>query len=292
MRQVTIVRMTKPTATVRSYKVDLDTTVRPQDDFFAYVNNKWLAANPIPPTESRWGTFNILREDSWKAMHALYLELTKKAELPEGSVEQQARDFFYTGMHKDTFTPAHLDFIGKQLKLIDGISSTPELAQNVGRLQAMGVNGPWRVFVDADEKDSTAHIFRIHQGGQTLPDRDYYLEASDKMKRIRTAYKKHLAAVHTHFPALGATGAAFSKEILQFETDLAKISRTQADLRDVERNFNKTSFAELGKTYPAIDWLAYAKALGWKTSDQISVDQPEYLAYVNEQFAARSLTLP
>lgn len=261
-----------------------DASVRPQDDFFSYVNNPWIAKNPIPASESRWGTFNELRNTAWEAMKTMYEELLEQPNPKQGSVEQQARDLYYTGISNSSLEQTHLADVRNYLAKIDAIKDRSSLSSVIGDLHTIGINSPWRVVVDLDEKDSTQHILRLHQTELTLPDRTYYLEDSTKMRDIRAAYQAHLEKVRTFFPELGNIDA-----IIAFETDLAKNSRSQADLRDVEANFNKTSFADVQKKYPNIDWQTFAAATGWKPSDQISVDQPEFLEFVSNQFTERSL---
>jgi len=278
--------MTKP---YTDYTARLNTSVRPQDNFFGYVNTKWIAANPIPASESRWGSFNVLRDEAWAAMKDIYDELSNVQDAKQGSVQQQARDLFYTGMHMDDFEQAHLDFIRSQFATIDAIADVKGLAAAIGTLQDMGMSGPWSLIVDLDDKDSTQHMLRLHQGGLTLPDRDYYLESNEKMQTIRDAYKAHLTKVRALFPELAPNDEVLWAGVFEFEKQLAQTARTRVELRDVEANYNKTTFADVCATYNNIDWPAFATATGWQTSDQISVDQPEFFAFINSQFASHSL---
>jgi len=262
----------------------LDSTIRPQDDFYGYVNSKWLASNPIPESESRWGSFIVLRDESWEAMRAIYDDLQKQSPA-DHTVEQQARDFYHTGMHYEQFEAAHLQQISNMLADIDAVKNPSQLARTLGTLHARGVTGLWAIWVDSDHDDNTKHVLHVSQDGLTLPDRDYYLEDSDKMKSIRKAYKAHVGAVYTFFPGLGESADAHWSSLSQLETDIANISRPAADLRDIDKNYNKTTFAELTCDYDGIDWEAYAEGLGWKTDDKISIDQPEFLTFANSLFA-------
>ena len=262
-------------------------TVRPQDDFFTYVNGPWLKAHPIPPTESRWGTFLELREQAWQHMRTIYEELQGK-EYPAGSIEQQARDFYYTSMHRDELETEHRKLLNQYLAEIEAISDRSSLSAMIGRLQRLGLSAPWAVYVDVDDKDSRVHMFRLHQRVLTLPGREYYLEDSDKMRAVRAAYVEHTQKLQAQFEALrGST--AFAQTILDLETALAEHSRPKAELRDPESNYNKTTYRVLQATYRNIDWDAYADGLHWKADDKISVDQPSFMAYVNEQLAALPL---
>lgn len=261
----------------------LNTSVRPQDDFFRYVNSKWLSAHPIPESETRWGTFSVLRDESWKAMKGIYEEL-QKSEAKPGTIRQQARDFYYTGMHYDELEETHLKELRALLAKVDAVRTTQELSQLIGELHAFDIGGPWYSYVDSDHDDSAKHIFHFRQSGLTLPNRDYYLEDSEKMKKIRKAYAEFIEKVVEQIPELG-DATAFRTTLLEFETAIAKVSRSSADLRDVEANYHKTTLADLKKTYSAIDWDNYAKGLGWHADDKITVEQPEFMEFIDASFA-------
>lgn len=267
----------------------LDTTIRPQDDLYSHVNSKWIAANPIPKSESYWGSFHVLRDEAWKAMHVIY-ETLQDQQPAVGTIEQQTRDFYYTGMHYDQFETTHIKEIELQLAAIDAAATVDEISLVLGQLHAQGVDALWSVYVDSDHDDSSKHILHFHQGGLALPDRDYYLEDSKKMHAIRNAYKTHASAVYQIFPTLADTAQAHWTSISQIETDLARISRSSADLRDIEKNFNKTTFAALKNTYSTINWNTYAKGLEWKPDDKISVDQPEFFEFASTLFTAKRIS--
>ncbi|RYF29750.1 MAG: M13 family peptidase [Chloroflexi bacterium] len=212
--------------------VTLDTNIRPQDDFFQFVNKSWLDAHPIPDSETRWGTFNVLRENSWNSMKAIYEELQKK-DVAGGSIQQIAKDFYYTGTHYDEFEAQHISIITEYLDQIEMIHDASSLSRMIGQLHAADIDCFWQTYVDSDHDDSTKHIL-------------YFL---------------------------------------------AQISRPSADLRDVEKNYNKTTYAALISDYNNIDWPEYAKALGWTADDKISVRQPEFLAHVNGLFVDDQLSV-
>ncbi len=275
--------MAKTDYSTIDYQQLLDETIRPQDDFFAHVNRRWLQTNPIPASESRWGAFLVLRDETRQQMRKIYEEL-EKAEVQPSSIEQQARDFYYTAMHVDDFEHEHLALLQQEFTKIDQISDSKSLSSCIGHLQRISVNAPWTVIIDGDDRDSSQHILRLVQRGLTLPDRDYYLEKNSTMVTIRKAYTSHLIKLHSFFETLAPIAQQFSDKVLEFETSLAAISRSSAALRDVEKNYNKTTYEVLQHNYANIDWPAYAAALGWQPDDKISVDQPEFLHFVNQQF--------
>lgn len=267
-------------ASDNSYQTD--TAVRPQDDFYGYVNNSWLAAHPIPESESRWGTFIQLRDEAWHNLRTIYEELQGEEDA-DGSIRQKVRDFYYTGMHFDSLKEAHMELVEDLFHKVDEAANISDLSGVVGMLHAKGIEGPWATFIDADNLDSSKHAIRFYQEGLTLPDRDYYLEDTEKMREIRDAFTAHIEKVFAYFPSLGGN------IVYEIEHELAEVSRSSADLRDVEKNYNRMTFDELKESYPVIDWEAYASALGWKKDGIVSVDQPEFFVHLNEQFSKRSL---
>ncbi len=266
----------------------LDATLRPQDDFYGYVNNSWLATNPIPASETRWGTFDVLRDEAWQNMRDIYEQLQRQ-DCADGSVQQQARDFYYAGVHMDESVATHLQEIRSLFALIDATTSSRQLGATIGRLHATGLGGPWSSMIDADNQDSSQHVIRFYQSGLTLPDRDYYLEDTPKMRHIRDEYQAHVKKVFTHFSELAETANEAWNVIWALEYELAKRSRSSTDLRDVEANYNRQSMTDMTASYPLIDWPAYAWTLGWQPGPNISIDQPEFFSFVDNLIASRSL---
>lgn len=269
-------------------KDQLDKSIRPQDDFFNYVNKKWIDKNPIPDTESRWGTFNVLRDEAWVNMRKIYDDLQNQ-EFKESSIEQQARDFYYTGMNYDSFEIEHLEIINDYLTKVEETKTIQELVTLIAKLHNIGINDPWLVYVDADEKDSTKHILRFRQSGLTLPNRDYYLEDDVKMQKIRREYEAHARKVYTFFPKIGTSENIFWSTVWDTEFGLAKISRSKVELRDVEKNYNVMHFNDFALKNPNLYLLTYIKELGINDIQDICVDQPEFFEYLNSLFIEENL---
>ena len=271
-----------------SYAERIDQTIRPQDDFFAYANKKWLAAHPMPDSETRWGAFNVLHDEAQKHVRDICEELQGK-DFADGSLEQQIRDFYFSGMHFDEHKEANLKVAADYFAKIDALTDVSELPRLFGELCRVNIRAPWRVIIDADDMDSSKHILRLTQAKLTLPDRDYYLDDSEKMQHIRDEYRKHIQQMHQHFPGLAADEQTSWDAIWDFELTLAKAMRTRSELRDVQKNYNNTPFNEIVKTYSHLDFTAYAKTLGWTNTGNVSVDQPEFFERVNQLMTEKSL---
>jgi putative endopeptidase len=266
----------------------LDWGIRPQDDFFGFVNQKWIQDNPIPDNESWNGTFQTLSNNVWANMHAIYETLYKGAATPK-TPRQQARDFYFTGMHFDALQAAHLACINSYLDQIDNVHDVTSLCRMIGLLEGIGVSSLWSSYVHIDNQDATKHIFHLTQPSLTLPDRDYYLLDTPEMKSIRGAYELHTKKVYKHFQSIAQEANGLWDTIWDIELGLAKHCRDGAALRDVDNNYNRRSYALLKDELPTIDWQAYATALGWQTGEDLSVDQPEFFSFLQEQLDSRPL---
>ena len=274
--------------TTSPYQKRLDDSVRPQDDFFAYVNASWLAEHPIPESETRWGSFSVLHDEAQAHMRDIYEKLQGQ-DFPAHSLEQQVRDYYSSGMHFDEQQADNLRVVEEYFAKIDTVTDTTGLVRLLGELHCVDIESPWRLIIDADDMDSASHILRIMQPHLTLPDRDYYLDESERMQHIRTEYQNHVRKMYGHFPALGKNEDAFWENLWDFELSLATVSRSRTALRDVQNNYHRVEFAELTKTYAGVDWKAYAETVHWDTSSRISVDQPEVLTHADKLITDKSL---
>ncbi len=256
-----------------------DTTLRPQDDFFGYVNNNWLRNNPIPRTETSWGTFYVLRDESWKAVHKIVKELEKTDALSLSHDQTVLKQFFASALQYEKNGTEHLASIAALLEDID--AATPDtLASLLGTLHRQKINVFWTFYVLSDDKDSSNQVLRFYQSGLSLPNRDYYLERSERMAGFRAAYKTYFMGMKQALPSLSIGKWT---DIWRAEKKLARASWTDVALRDVRKNYTKLTLQMLYEECPGFDWGAYFAALGWKNpSDDLVADQFAYLRSVIE----------
>ncbi len=253
----------------------LDENIRPQDDFFGYVNNGWLKNNPIPASESMWGTFYVLRDKSWQALNEIVKELTDTADTDLTHDQKLLKTFFATGLSYSSHRENHLKTLTKELRKINNINEKSQLASYLGYAHRYDFSSLWTNYVELDDKNSQIQVIRIHQDGLGLPNRDYYLDKSAKMKKIRLAYEKHFKTVRELLPEHTPTDWSV---IFNIETELAKASWTDVKLRDVHKNYTKFTQLELASRFPSFDWKAYFEGQGWeKPNDNIVVDQPSFI---------------
>ncbi len=255
----------------------LTTTIRPQDDFFRHVNAAWLTANPIPASESSWGTFYELRDQSALAIQTIVNELL--AATPESLTHDQKliHSFFSSAFVFDSLAATHKRFIKRIYKDIDAITTPAQLAHHLGVMHRYDATAFWSPYVDHDDKNSQLMVLRLHQSGLTMPNRDYYLDRSTHMKQIREDYHAFHAKAKDH---LGHLVPDDFDTIYAIESQLARAAWTNVKLRDIEKNYNRYTLAQLNRNF-GFDWAEYFNGLGWQTpNDNIVISQPPYLRAV------------
>lgn len=261
---------------------------KPQDDFFTYVNGKWIEENPVPPEESRWGSFFALRVEVEKQLKDIFEKLgfADEANLDENA--KKVRNFYATGMDVEKLTTLKDAPLKELFQIVDSIQNTHELAKVIGLLYRRGINGFWSGGVDQDAKNTDIMALYIGQGGLSLPDRDYYLNEDEKSQTIRKKYLDYTDSLLALSTAV-AVYKPVPKVFIDIETRLAKASMTRVELRDIEKQYNKMSPVELASISPNIDWANYFEGAEVSIPEYIIVCQPEFMKEVSAIFKESSL---
>src|SRR4030067_1046329 len=169
---------TENSLTDTSYKAidpsNFNTAIRPQDDFYEYVNGNWLQKNPIPATETTWGNFNVLNEKSQAALRSICKESAKKVNAA-GSNEQKIGDFYASGMDSVTIESLKFGPIQPIFEKIKAIKSSSDITLMVAQLHKIQTSAGFGFYVMADMKDSKVNMPYVFQSGMGLPEKDYYV---------------------------------------------------------------------------------------------------------------------
>jgi putative endopeptidase len=262
---------------------NFDHTVRPQDDFYRYVNGGWLRAAQIPADATSWGAFQELRENSRNAEHELF-EGASKAKSANGSPEHKVGDLYASYM--DTARVEKLGTAPLQplLRSVSDLKESSQLPAVFAHFAHLGVNGPVGVFVGADGKHSTANIVQLTQTGLGLPDRDYYLKQDPKMTSARAAYVAYITQLMTLAKQTDPAGAA--SRILALETQIATPQWERSRNRDRDATYNKMTVAELTAMTPSYNWTRYLDQAGLGKATEVVVRQPDYVKALDPIFAS------
>ena len=254
----------------------IESSVRPQDDFFEYLNGKWLKNVEIPADKSSWGSFMELRENTLPQIRGI-IEKASAGNPAAGTDAQRIGDFWASFMDEARLEQLGVTPLSSELGKIAAIKDKSELPAVLARLGKIGVNVPFDFGIHQDNKDSTKYVADIYQGGLGMPDRDYYLKTDDaKLADVKAKYLTHIEKTLTL--AGDKNAAANAKAIVDFETELAKVQWTKVELRDPIKAYNKVNLADMAKIAPNYDWATWLQTAGITgKTDYVIVSQPTYL---------------
>ena len=265
-----------------TFGVDLsqrDETIRPGEDFFKYVNGKWLDTFEMPADLSRYGMFDQLRLDAEEDIRAIVEAVA--AEAPdEGSLERKVADFYSAWMDVDALNDLGAAPLKPHLDEIYAIDDQAGLMKAYASLHG---GAPFGMGIIPDPADTTKYIAFVGQSGLGMPDRDYYLLDDDRFVQYRSAYRTY---VSTLLELAGLDDAETrADEIIALETKLAELHWTTADSRDIKKIYNPMPPAELAALSPEYDWSVVLGELGLEDVGTFLVAQPSAIDKSAELFA-------
>lgn len=263
---------------------NIDTTIRPGDDFFQYANGKWIKDNPIPSTESGWGIAYLVTNENLQRLKNISEDAAKE-NATKGSTTQKIGDFWAAAMDSANIEKQGLKYAEPYISQINSITDKNSFLNVMANLEKIGVGGIFSDYVAQDDKNSSMMAFRLEQGGLGLPEREYYFNTDSSTTKIRAGYLQHIVNMLKLSGQDETIATASANKILQTETILAKASRKLAALRDPYANYNKMAISDLNKLTTTIDWKKYLTDIGVHSVDSIIVGQPEFFKSFDEILA-------
>src|SRR5205809_911363 len=269
---------------------NMDTSVKPGDDFFRYANGAWIKRTEIPPEYSRWGAFNELIERNNDALHTIAEKASKTPVDPKLSPEtQKVGDYYASGMDEKTIDAMRTKPLQDQFNKIEMIKDRQDVLAEIAHLHTIGVNTLFEFGAGQDAKDSTHDIAQAVQGGLGMPDRDYYTKQDAEMKETREKYVAHVTKMLTLLGEPADKASDEAKKILALETKLAEASRTRVALRDPIKNYNKMGVRQFQDLTPDWNWSAYFNSINLLEPGDVNVHQPEFFKAANNLFKSTPL---
>ena len=264
----------------------MDKTVRPQDDFFLFCNGEWVKNNPVPDTESRWGSFNELDQDN-KSKLKVILDQAASSNSPKGTASQLVGDYYTAFMNMEQRNQLGYNPIKNDLTAISKIKKSEDVQAIISRFHKEGVRPLFYFGVRQDLKNVNGHITYFSQGGLGLPNKTYYLK-EDKAD-LREAYKKHIARLFQLVGDDEKTATKKAQLVFELEKSLAQASMSPDSLRVPENTYNKMDRKSFEANAQHMNWKNYYTALNGIQFDTIVVGQPLFLKRMNELLKSESI---
>lgn len=278
-----------PKETVKAdiLRSDMDTTVRPNDDFFAYANGGWLNANKIPADETSWGIGELVQKELYAKLLKINEDAVKKGDKTGSG--QQIGDFWYSAMDTTDIEKNGIMPLRPELDMIAALKTKEDVLKQAAHMHTFGANVFFDEGVSQDPKHSDVEAYMMTQGGLGMPSRDYYFNTDARTVKIRNMYPQFIASI---FKLMGTDSLSADKkaaEIVAMETSLAKASRKLEDLRDPYANYHKYAIVKLRSLSPGIDWPVYLEQMGVKHVDSVIVGQPEFYQALDKLIASTDM---
>jgi putative endopeptidase len=265
----------------------IDHNVRPQDDFFRYVNGVWLDNTEIPADKGRYGSFDKLNDDSLESLHGLIEQLHSGVDAADPD-QQKIVDLYASFMNEAALERLDIKPLAAEFARIAALKSKAQIPALIAHLNRIGGGAPYAAHVHQDARDATRYCFDLSQAGLGLPDRDYYLLDDEHLKQARAKYRDHVEAMLRLVGDHDAGQQADS--ILALETSLAKIQWTKVENRNPVKTYNPVKLKELDTLAPGYDWKSYLAGAGVTGKiDYVVISQPSYITAFNALIASTPL---
>ncbi|GAB2693346.1 M13 family metallopeptidase [Mucilaginibacter koreensis] len=265
---------------------NMDLAVKPGDNFFEYANGNWIKQNAIPAKETRWGSFNILRDENTQKLLGLLNEASKTKGLAKGSLKQRVGDLYASGMDSLTIERRGYTPIVPDLTRINSIKTLDGVLYEMAYERVHGEASPLFGFgVGADSKNVNKNVVNLGQGGTSLPDRDYYLKNDARTQKIQDAYKQYIVNLFTLVGTKPEEATKYANTIFSMESRLAEAQMSRVAMRDPNKTYNKLVLSEFNKTTPHMNWVNLMAKMKVTGQDTVLVGQPEFFAKVDKMLA-------
>ncbi|PRB81760.1 M13 family metallopeptidase [Chryseobacterium culicis] len=264
----------------------MDTSVRPQDDFYNYVSGTWMKTAKIPSDKPTWGSFNKLAEDTDNNSMTILNSLLKD-KFADGSEGKKIQDLYATYMNMEKRNADGIKPIQNNLNKIDAIKSMADLQNYLISVTKEGENTLYGWGIDADLKDSKMNA--VYLGNASLGlGRDYYQKVNEKNTEAIAEYQKYVASMLKELGYKNADEAA--KGIVNFEKSIANTYLTNEQSRDNTLQYNPKTMAELSTLVKGVDIPGYLKKVG-VNSDKVIISELGYYKDFDKLINAQNLSV-
>ncbi|MFN4026131.1 MAG: M13 family metallopeptidase [Flavobacterium sp.] len=267
----------------------MDKSVRPNDDFFNFVNGTWVKNTEIPADRTRWGSFDELRQKTDIDALNILEEAAKNPAYKSNTDQGKAINLYRTIMDTVARNKAGIKPLKPYLDKINKVKSVADLQKLMLEMAPKGGIGFFGVGVGTDAKNSNRNVVNVGPGSLGLPDRDYYVSDDADSKEKRQKYVAHVARMLAFLGEKPQVAQKNAENILALEIAMSKPRLDRVERRDRRKTYNPMTVAELQKLTPAIQWESYITGLGLPKVDTVIVSQPRYMEALQKIFTENKL---
>lgn len=270
---------------------NIDKSVRPQDDFFMFVNGSWIKNTEIPEDQGSWGSFNELREKNNEVVLGVLERAAASDKYPAGTDQRKAADFYAVGMDSTLAENLGLKPIMPLIDRIKAIENKIDLQDFIAYQNKIGGSAFFGFAIFPDLMNSNVYASYFAQDGLGLPDKDYYTKTDEKSVELRNKYISHTERMMGMSKLFEGNLSEKAKRIFQLENQLALASMNRTEQRNIPALYNPYAVSDLGTLTPSIDWDRFLTQLGVTGVDTIVVMQPEFMKEMEKVIKAGDLEL-
>lgn len=264
----------------------LDKNIRPQDDFFMFSNGSWVVNNPVPPSESRWGSFNELELNNKKKLTEI-LESCKNSNAAKGTDAAILGNYYASFMNMELRNKAGISPIKVDLDKIQNLKSKGDIVSVVAEQHIYGIESLFGYGIGQDLMNVDKNVAYLGQGGIGLPNKEYY--TSENKAEILKQYQQHISNIFQLLDYSKELADKKAVSVVQFETKLASAMMAPAELRVPEKTYNLMTRQDVFTSFGKFNFDTYLSTVGSQSTESIVVSQPDYIAKVNDLLTNESM---
>ena len=262
----------------------MDKSVRPNDDFFQFVNGTWVKQTEIPSDRTRWGSFDELRQNTDVDALAILKEAEADKKLDPKSDQAKAVNLYKTILDTVTRNKQGITPLKPYLAKINAVKNVKDMQALMTEMEPYGGIGFFGTNIGSDSKNSNRNVVSVGPGRLGLPDRDYYVSDDADSKEKKAKYELHVAKMLQYLGEKPADAKKDAARVVAIETVMAQPRLDRVERRDRRKSYNPMSVADLQKLVPSFKWDTYLTGVGLPKLDTLIVTQPKYMTALEQIF--------
>jgi putative endopeptidase len=267
----------------------MDTLVKPQDDFYNFVNGTWMKTAQIPDDRSRWGSFNELRKNTDLNTLGILKKAIKENKYKKGTDQRKAMDYFACILDTLNRKNQGIEPLKTHLNRITQIQTKKEILDFLSYSEPFLNSSFFGISIRANMKNSDKNALYFYPSSGGLPEREFYLSDDADSKKIRQQYKVFIKKMLSYIINDSSKIQKATENIIRIETQLAKAKLSKEEARNPDNTYNPMKLIDLEKTAPDFRVNSFLSQLNIKT-DSLIVSQPDYMKKANELFIKSSIS--